>query len=139
MELFLDLHAARWRERSEPNVLADNVVRRFHQLAAPGLFAHDLLELLALCLDHCPVAMAYVLKRKERFMYLTAFDPEVSQVSLGSAIIAESIARAFRAQAPRIDFLRGTERYKYDFGGRDQSTFRIVLDEARIAEASYAP
>jgi CelD/BcsL family acetyltransferase involved in cellulose biosynthesis len=135
METFLDLHAARWREKSEANVLADRPARRFHQLAAPGLVAHDLLELLALCLDACPVAMAYVLRRQERFMYLTAFDPAVGQVSLGSTIIAESIARAFRAQAPRIDFLRGSERYKYDFGGRDQSCFRMVLEAAHVTEA----
>lgn len=136
METFLDLHAARWREKDEANVLADRTVRRFHLRAAPGLMAHGLLELLALCLDGCPVAMAYVLRRRERFMYLTAFDPALGQVSLGSAIIAESIARAFREQAPRIDFLRGRERYKYDFGGRDQDSVRLVLEAARATEAS---
>lgn len=136
METFLDLHAARWREKDEANVLADRSVRRFHLHAAPGLMAHGLLELLALCLDGCPVAMAYVLRRREYFMYLTAFDPALGQVSLGSTIIAESIARAFREQAPRIDFLRGRERYKYDFGGRDQSSFRVVLKAARAGEAS---
>jgi CelD/BcsL family acetyltransferase involved in cellulose biosynthesis len=130
METFLDLQAARWREKREANVLANRVVRRFHQAAAPGLLAHDLLELLALCLDGCPVAVAYVLRRREHFMYLTAFDPTLGQVSLGSAIIAECISRAFRMEAPRIDFLRGRERYKYDFGGCDRNSLRLVLEGA---------
>jgi CelD/BcsL family acetyltransferase involved in cellulose biosynthesis len=130
METFLDLHAARWREKREANVLADRAVRRFHQAAALGLLTHDLLDLVSLCLDGCPVAMAYVLRRREHFMYLTAFDPSLGQVSLGSAIIAECIARAFRAEAPRIDFLRGRERYKYDFGGCDRNSLRLVLESA---------
>lgn len=127
LDAFFDLHAARWQSRGLPGVLADEDVRRFHRRATPELLAHGLLELSTSFVEGEPVASSYVLVRRDASLYLSGFDPAFARDSLGSVVIARSIARAIRAGRAHYDFLRGTEAYKYTWGARDRSTTLLTL------------
>lgn len=122
---FFELHTQRWRARGAPGVLADPALREFHRRAAPRLLDHGALELSVLCLDGAPLAASYVLARRHSYLYLFGYDPELRGLSLGSTLILRSIEHAIERGRPAYDFLRGAERYKYDWGAGDTGTLRI--------------
>ena len=127
LDAFFDLHSARWRSQGLPGVLEDENVRRFHRRAVPALLARGLLELSTSLAEGKAIASSYVLVREDASLYLSGFDPSYARDSLGSVIIARSIARAIRAGRRHYDFLRGGEAYKYNWGARNRSTTRLVL------------
>jgi CelD/BcsL family acetyltransferase involved in cellulose biosynthesis len=119
---FFELHGRRWRARGESGVLADERTRAFHRLAAPRLLADGELELCVLRVGGEPVAASYTLTRSSSYLYLFGFDPALPRLSLGSALILRSIERAIGGRRARYEFLRGAERYKYDWRAVDSWT-----------------
>lgn len=137
VEALLSLHTSRFRARGEPGVLADPSVHEFHRLAAPALVAHGLLELSAGFVGERPIAAAYVLTRRDAYLYLTGFDPEFERCSAGSVIIHQTLQRAVHTRKRRYDFLRGAEPYKYAWGAKDSVTLRLRFEGAqRTSSAS---
>lgn len=115
------LHAARWADRGEAGVLADDVVQRFHAAAAPALLAAGLLRLTTLTLDGMMVAAYYGLHHGSRaFAYLGGFDPQFAFESPGTVLMGTALETAAREGATEFHFLRGRESYKYDWGAVDR-------------------
>lgn len=133
LDTFFDLHGARWQARGLPGVLDDSEIQRFHRRAVPDLLSHGLLELSTSFVDGKPRASSYVLVRRDAGLYLSGFDPEFARDSLGSVVIARSIARAIRAGRRYYDFLRGSEPYKYTWGAQNSSTTLLLLSGRRDA------
>jgi CelD/BcsL family acetyltransferase involved in cellulose biosynthesis len=127
LEALFELHAARWRARGTPGVLAHPSVQAFHRKAAARLLARGLLALDVLCLGDRPVAAGYALVRSRAHLYLTGFDPNLEGVSLGSLVIWRAIRRALQEQRESVDFLRGQEPYKYAWGAADTHTYQLSL------------
>ena len=128
VDRLIALHAARWRRRGGAGVLAEPRVQRFHREVARGLGAVRLLAVTALTLDDRTIALIYGLRRGTRFFfYLSGFDPELTELSVGSLAIAAAFERAVAAGARELDFLRGAEPYKYRWGARDRPTLRRVV------------
>ena len=115
---FFALHAARWRARDQPGVLAHPSVQAFHRAVAPQLLERGLLELDVLYRDDRPLAATYVLRRTDAHLYLFGFDPSDRRLSLGSFAVWRSLQRAAASGARRYDFSSGSEPYKYAFGAR---------------------
>jgi CelD/BcsL family acetyltransferase involved in cellulose biosynthesis len=131
LEHFFELHTARWRNKGEPGALADVRVRDFHRSAAPHLVAQGLLELCVLFVGEQAVAASYVLTRSDACLYQFGYAPAWSKLSLGSLLIQHSILRAIQHGRAAYDFLRGSERYKYDWGAADTSTYELVREQQR--------
>ena len=53
------------------------------------------------------------------YSYLSGFDPEYAQKSVGSIIIGHVVQRAIDNGLQAFDFLQGHEPYKYTWGARD--------------------
>ena len=70
-----------------------------------------------ICFDY---AGAYLL-------YNSGYDPEYSSLSVGLLNKAFCIKEAIEAGRDTFDFLRGTERYKYDLGGKNSSVYQMVI------------
>ncbi len=121
------LHTAQWQARGSAGVLASAELQRFHRRVAPELLRRGMLQLSTLSLAEQPIAVAYAFSRRDAHFYLTGFDPSIGQVSLGSLVIARSIAQAMAMGQRRVDFLRGTEPYKYAWGATNAFTYRVVL------------
>jgi CelD/BcsL family acetyltransferase involved in cellulose biosynthesis/glycosyltransferase involved in cell wall biosynthesis len=120
------LHAARWRVRGEGGVLADGAVRGLHAAALRDLHALGLARLLELRLDDRPVASVLAFMRGRRWLsYIGGFDPSLAALSPGHLAIAELIDRAIAAGAEELDFLRGVEPYKYEWGAENRTSYRL--------------
>jgi CelD/BcsL family acetyltransferase involved in cellulose biosynthesis len=64
----------------------------------------------------------------ELLVYNSGYDPQVSpQLSLGWVLMARVIRHAIEAGKARLDFLQGSEDYKYRFGGRDTAVYRTLI------------
>ena len=71
----------------------------------------------AMCFDYGP----------SRLLYNSGFDPNYSYYSVGLVLKAFCIKDAIEEGKEYFDFLRGSESYKYDLGGKDRTLYRMVV------------
>lgn len=140
LEAFFRLHRARWRDRGLPGVVADEAMRIFHREVAAGMLARAHLRLYTLSLDQEIVAVVYGFARAQRlYFYLSGFDPRVKRLSPGSLLLHQVIQRSIAAGLKELDFLRGNEPYKREWGARERLTWRLVLLNRSAAQAKAVP
>jgi len=60
-------------------------------------------------------------------LYNSGYDPEYSALSVGLLNKAFCMRDALEAGKSTFDFLRGTERYKYDLGGQNQIVYQMTI------------
>ena len=122
------LHGARWADKGEAGMFADDLLRRLIRTAAPALAEAGLLRLHRAELGGETIAMLLALHGHGRTCYyLSGFDPKHARLSPGALLIGAAIATAAREGARTFDFLRGREAYKYAWGARDVPRVRRVL------------
>jgi CelD/BcsL family acetyltransferase involved in cellulose biosynthesis len=115
------LHGFRWRSRGEEGVLADDLVQRFHRIAAPALQEAGLLRLSTLRFGDAVAAAYYGLHwRESAYAYLAGFDPAFTFESPGTLLVAHAAETALGEGARQFHFLRGNEAYKYGWGAADR-------------------
>ncbi|WP_437289883.1 GNAT family N-acetyltransferase [Sorangium sp. So ce406] len=120
-------HRARWTSRGEGGVL-DESLRPFHRAVARGMCARGALRLYGLRLDGRIIASFYGFAERDRLAwYLSGFHPDFAVLSPGLALFASAIEGAAREGARTVDFLRGREPYKYEWGAVDRWTYRRRL------------
>lgn len=61
------------------------------------------------------------------FGYNSGHDPSLNYYSVGLLLHAYKIKMAIESGKTIYDFMRGTERYKYDLGGRDMKLYKINI------------
>ena len=61
-------------------------------------------------------------------LFNSGFDPAYSTYSVGLLLKALCIKHAIESGKSTFDFLRGSEPYKYDLGGRDEGLYSIALE-----------
>jgi CelD/BcsL family acetyltransferase involved in cellulose biosynthesis len=130
----LQLHSTRWHRFGMPGVLSDERVQRFHERSAPALLRAGVLRFYGLRLDGELIAVLHTLcERDTVYCYLQGFDPNYSFVSPGMQIIAAVIEDAIREGKRVVDFLRGSEAYKYSWGARDRLTSHLQVSREDVA------
>ena len=60
-------------------------------------------------------------------LYNSGYDPDYSSLSVGLLNKALCVREAIEEGRHSFDFLRGTERYKYDLGGKDRAVYQLVM------------
>jgi CelD/BcsL family acetyltransferase involved in cellulose biosynthesis len=129
LETLFRLHAARWAAKDQGGVLAHHDTQAFHRETAPALLARGRLWLTLLTFDQCPVAALYVLRGHGRLLYyLGGFEPEAARSSPGRLAIADLIERGIASSARELDFLRGDEPYKFEWGATSRVVHRRRLE-----------
>lgn len=127
LDLLVELHWARWRDKGESGVLAEPETACFHRRAAAGLAAAGLLRMHTLSVNGATIGVLYGFARSgTMYYYLSGFDPHWDRFSPGSLLIRYAIEWARDAGDTRFDFLRGAEPYKYRWGAVDQQQYRIL-------------
>ncbi len=122
---FVALHRASHPEKSE--FMDDRMAGFFRDLAHRFLSA-GWLRLSFLRGSGGDVASAFQIEHNGvLLLYNSGFDPDAAGVSPGLVLLARCIEGAIGRGLSEFDFLRGTERYKYDFGGRDRTVHRATL------------
>jgi len=61
------------------------------------------------------------------YFYNSTFDKEYAWYSPGLFLFHQSLKEAIQEQKREADFLRGDEKYKYNFGAKDNKIFQILL------------
>ncbi len=112
------LHGLRWASRGVPGgVFADRRVVMFFEAAAPALHAAGLLRLYTVEIGGTLAGVYWGFLHCDRaYAYLGGFDPAFSFESPGTLLIAHAIAEATSEGVGELDFLRGGEAYKFDWG-----------------------
>jgi len=73
-------------------------------------------------------SVLYFSNNKEMLLYNSGFNPEFNQYSVGLISKVFMIKTAIEKNFLTFDFLRGNERYKYDFGAKDRILYQIIFN-----------
>jgi CelD/BcsL family acetyltransferase involved in cellulose biosynthesis len=123
-----ELHAARWRQKDMPGMLADEFIQRFHRDAARRMFDAGALRMHAMRRGESIVAIFYGFAHHGTvYYYLSGYDPALERLSVGTVIVAHALEQAVREGAHTFDFLRGGEEYKHAWGAVDRMNVRTQL------------
>lgn len=123
-----ELHAARWKTRGLPGVLADDVTQSFHRQVARRMLEAGSLRMYTMRMNERIVAVFYGFAHQgTTYYYLSGFDPALDRLSIGSIIVAHAVEQAVSEGDTTFDFLRGAEEYKYAWGATDRINRRRQL------------
>ncbi len=129
LDAFIDLHQKRWGDDGlfPPTPGGDQSRVLFHRLFE--LFGPDgPIRLTFLTVDARRVAAGVHFETADTVMYFNAgVDPDARELSPGVVMVARYVERALASGVRRLDFLRGDEPYKYDWGARDEPIQRLLV------------
>jgi CelD/BcsL family acetyltransferase involved in cellulose biosynthesis len=123
-----DLHAARWKRRDLPGLLADDATQQFHRDTARRMLGAGMLRMYATRIDDRIAAVFYGFALNGIvYYYLSGYDPDLEKLSIGTILVAHAVEQAVLDGATTFDFLRGAEEYKYAWGATDRMNRRRQL------------
>lgn len=129
LEAFIDLHQRRWGADGlfppTPGGDASRVfVRRLFELFGPD----GPVRLAFLTVDGRRIAAGITFETDEAILYYNAgVDPEARALSPGVVLVERYVRHAIETGRHRIDFLRGDESYKYEWGALDEPVRRLLV------------
>jgi len=125
LEDFLVLHR---RSREGKAKFMDARMERFFRHAIPALAARAGARLAFLELPEGPIASFVTLEWDGTVgLYNSGFHPEHAALSPGVVLLAHVIRDAIERRHRRFDFLRGEERYKYEFGPVAEAVHAVTI------------
>lgn len=100
----------------------------FFRTLADQLSRAGMLNLFCLTINEQPAAAVFCVDyNNTTYLYNNGFDPRFRPNSLGLVSKLMTIQTAIRTGQQTYDFLSGTERYKYDLGGREIPLSQCLL------------
>jgi CelD/BcsL family acetyltransferase involved in cellulose biosynthesis len=122
---FVEMH--RQAEGHKGRFMGDEIAAFFAEIASTfsdlGWMRLDLLEV-----GPKPIAAMFGFAIDNTFyLYNSAYDPNTARLSPGYVLVSHLIEAAIDEGLTQFDFLRGPERYKYQFGARP-----LPLNNVRI-------
>ena len=106
----------------------DGSMATFFREVAEGFLASGRLRLAFLTAQGVDVASVFQFRTDGALLlYNSGYDPKLRAANPGLVLIARSIGQAIDEGCAEYDFLRGTERYKYDLGGVDRGVYRLTV------------
>jgi CelD/BcsL family acetyltransferase involved in cellulose biosynthesis len=129
LETFIDLHQRRWGEAglfpdTAGGVQSRVLFRRMFELFG----AAGPLRLSFLSVGGRRIAAGVHFETREGLLYYNAgIDPDARDLSPGVLTVYAYVQRALRDGLRRLDFLRGDEPYKYEWGAIDEPIQRILV------------
>jgi CelD/BcsL family acetyltransferase involved in cellulose biosynthesis len=127
MRTLFALHDRRWVYRGGSSSASERV-RAFYKDFATQALARGWLRLWFLEVDGEPAASSYCWRLGSRYSYyLSGFDPEWSQHSVGTLLLAHTIQDAIAEGAAEYDLLLGDEAYKTRFATAQRVVRTIAL------------
>jgi CelD/BcsL family acetyltransferase involved in cellulose biosynthesis len=106
----------------------DESMATFFREIAEGFLASGRLRLAFLSTQGVDVASVFQFRTDGALLlYNSGYDPKLRAANPGIVLIARSIGQAIGEGCSEYDFLRGTERYKYDLGGVDRGVYRLTV------------
>jgi CelD/BcsL family acetyltransferase involved in cellulose biosynthesis len=129
LEEFIDLHQRRWGDeglfsRTRGGDAARVFFRRLFEEHGPD----GPLGLAFLTVGDRRVAAGVHFRTTDGYLYYNAgVDPDARDLSPGVIMVAAYVQRAIAEGCRRLDFLRGDEPYKYEWGATDEPIQRLLV------------
>ena len=129
LESFIELHQKRWGENGlfppTPGGAQSRVLfRRLFELFGPD----GPLHLCFLSVGGRRIAAGVHFDTADSVLYYNAgVDPDARELSPGVLMVHAYVAVALASGKRRMDFLRGDESYKYEWGAADEPIQRLLL------------
>jgi CelD/BcsL family acetyltransferase involved in cellulose biosynthesis len=129
IETFIDLHQKRWgADGLFPPTAGGDASRRFFEQLARWFGADGALRIGRLMVAGRLVAEGVHFDDGEVLYYYNAgVDPDARELSPGVLMAARYMELAVALGRRRVDFLRGDESYKYEWGAVDEPIRRILV------------
>ena len=125
LETFLQLHRQSSPEKSEFMVESEEFFRNL----TDSLREADMLRLSTLWDGSAPLASMYQIRFAGAIhLYNSGYDPGYAALAPGLVLLGFCLKKACLEESGEFDFLRGTERYKYDLGGIDRPVYRMTWE-----------
>jgi CelD/BcsL family acetyltransferase involved in cellulose biosynthesis len=131
---FIDLHQRRWGADglfpdTEGGDQSRVFIRRLFELFGPD----GPLRLAFLTVGGRRIAASVSFETDDAILYYNAgVDPEARELSPGVVMVERLVRRAIARGASRLDFLRGNEPYKYEWGGVDEPIHRLLVRRTSV-------
>jgi len=122
--------------RMASKLAPDDLDRALHLLRACAEVGSA--EISVLWIDDAPAAAqgSFVDERSRTLAhYLAAYDERFAAVSPGRTLDALAIRDAIERGCQAVDFLRGDEPYKHQFGARPRTTTHAIVTRRRVSSA----
>ena len=129
LEAFIDLHQKRWGADglfppTQGGAQSRVFVQRLFELFGPD----GPLRLTFLSVGGRQIAAGIHFETATDILYYTAgVDPDARDLSPGVLMVHAYVARALATGKRRMDFLRGNEPYKYEWGALDEPIQRLLV------------
>lgn len=122
---FLDLHR---RSRAGKARFMDARMEGFFRRVAVGLAEVGMARLWFLDTRSGPAAAFFCLEWDGTVaVYNSGFHPDRAALSPGLVLLAHILRDAVERRLRRFDFLRGEERYKYEFGPTSEAVYGVTI------------
>lgn len=122
---FLDLHR---RSRTGKARFMDSRMEAFFSRVTIALAARDAVALWFLDTASGPVATFLCLEWNATVgLYNSGFHPDHAALAPGLVLLAHTVRNAIERGKRRFDFLRGEERYKYEFGPTPEDVYAVTI------------
>jgi CelD/BcsL family acetyltransferase involved in cellulose biosynthesis len=129
LEAFIDLHQRRWGEAGLfPQTPGGEASRRFLRGLFERFGPEGPVRLCFLTVGGRRIAAGITFEYGDTVAYYNAgTDPDARALSPGVLLIAKYVERAIATGRHRLDFLRGDEPYKYEWGAVDEPIQRLLV------------
>jgi CelD/BcsL family acetyltransferase involved in cellulose biosynthesis len=129
LDAFIDLHQKRWGEMGLfPPTIGGDQSRTFFRRMFELWGADGPIRLTFLTVGGRRIAAGIHFETPDGYLYYNAgVDPDARDLSPGVVMVHAYVERALAAGKPRLDFLRGDEPYKYEWGAVDEPVQRVLV------------
>ena len=140
LDAFIDLHQKRWgAEGLFPPTKGGAASRRFFAGLFEDCTPSGIVDLSFLSVGGRRIAAGVTFDDGEAVYYYNAgVDPDARELSPGVVMVACYIQRAIELGRTRLDFLRGNEPYKYEWGAVDEPIERLLVQRTAAATGALA-
>jgi CelD/BcsL family acetyltransferase involved in cellulose biosynthesis len=129
LDAFIELHQRRWgADGLFPPTPGGDAARVFFRRLFEEHGPDASLRLAFLTVGGRRIAAGIHFRTADGYLYYNAgVDPEARDLSPGVVMVAAYVQRALAEGCRRLDFLRGDESYKYEWGAVDEPIQRILV------------
>ncbi len=129
LEAFIDLHQRRWgADGLFPPTPGGDASRLFIRRLFEGFGPDGPARLSFLTVGGRRIAAGLTFEDGDTLGYYNAgVDPDARDLSPGVVLVAKYVERAIASGRRRMDFLRGNEPYKYEWGAVDEPIQRLLI------------
>lgn len=138
--VFTRLNGARWSSEGLPGAFGyvDDNFRKFHADIAERFANNGWLGLYFLTANDEPVSAEYSFEYNRKiYAYLSGFDPNYSNYSVGNLVVMLLLERAIKNGFVEYDMMRGDEAYKFMWTNTYRRNIEMRLARRKIVSEYY--